>query len=192
VKKDSLAHMLCLENLISSSLHACYHLGNFSESVVCVPGVESGMCLLVSLLFLQSFHPDPLSNRSAVLGMEISFTKHSCEGHSPLTMYLTHLLYAVVRKCKCTQGDASSCLGASLSHQKIFLSHVCKEVFIVPSSSQPCRFHKPEMTGRAFATLFPVIPFLLVIILATQGGLHYSVHLPLGEKKLVKIATLDG
>lgn len=90
--------------------------------------LKVGCASYLSLLFLQSFLPDHLSNRSAVLGTAISFTKHSCDGHSLLTIYLTHLLYGAVRKCICTQGDASSFLRAYLSCHKIFKSCILRSV----------------------------------------------------------------
>ena len=77
-------------------------------------------------IFFQSFLPDHLPNRRAILGRDISFTKHSWDDHSPLTIYLTHLLYGVVRKSKYTQGDASS-LGASLSCHNIFFNSYFKK-----------------------------------------------------------------
>lgn len=53
--KDSLALTTCLKGLPSFPLHYCCPLRNFSESVVCVSCVVSGICLLPLTSVLDAF-----------------------------------------------------------------------------------------------------------------------------------------
>lgn len=55
MKKDSLAITSWFKGLPFSPLHTCCPLRNFSESVVCVPCIVSGICLLPLTSVLDPF-----------------------------------------------------------------------------------------------------------------------------------------